>query len=106
MIGLKAVVICTTTSTKMIIQTFSPAFDLARECEKPFSRKRKPKKMAINPKTRCNTPIQAIDSVEVENNHAIGAKPIKRMVMRVSNPATNPQISIKRACEPLRQVKI
>ena len=51
-------------------------------------------------------PLTRTDSVEVENSHATGAKPMSRMVVSISSPASSPHISAKRAWEPLRQVKM
>src|SRR6266576_1009632 len=69
-IGRKAVVNWTATSMKIMIQTFKPAFERAFEWEKPVSRKRNPKKVAINQNTRCRIPIQTSDSVDWEKSQA------------------------------------
>jgi len=61
---------------KMTIQVLRPAFDRAFECEKPFSRNRKPKNVAMAQKMRCNAPIHAISLVDCENSQATGAKPM------------------------------
>src|SRR5882762_3418709 len=63
-IGRRAVVICIATSTKMMIQVFKPAVERALEWEKPFSRKRRPKKVAMSQNTRCSAPIQVTDLVD------------------------------------------
>src|SRR5439155_24953111 len=76
MIGRRAVVICSTTSTNTMIQVFKPAEERACEWEQPACKKRSPKKTEMNQKTRCKTPIQRTDSVEVEKSHATGAKPM------------------------------
>src|SRR6201986_1560692 len=98
MIGRNAVVICNDTSKKMITHVLNPARDLACDWEKPASRKRKPKNVAMNQKTRCNVPIQATDSDDCEKIHAPGANPMSRMVISISKPDSNPQISTSRAC--------
>src|SRR6266704_6236794 len=91
---------------KMIIQVFRPAVERACENEKPFSRNRKPKKVATNQKIKCSVPIQTSELVDCENNHATGANPTSRMVININKPQTKPQISDNRACEPLKQVKM
>ena len=55
-------------------------------------------------KIRCNAPIHAMDSVDCEKIHTTGAKPINSIVINISNPASSPQTSSSRACEPLKQV--
>src|SRR5438046_995269 len=90
----------------MITHAFSPAVDRARECEKPVCKNRRAKQLAMNQKTRCSAPIHTTDSVDCENSQATGAKPTSRMVMSSNKPPTRPQISLRRACEPLRQANI
>src|SRR5258707_8306205 len=87
-----------------MIQVFKPAVDRAFECEKPVSRNRSPKNAEINQKIKCSAPIHATELVDCENNQATGAKPISKMVISISSPATSPQISANRACDPLRHV--
>lgn len=106
MIGRSAVDICTATSTKMIAHVLKPVFDLAFEWENPASKKRNPKTVAMNQKIRCSAPIHASDSVDCEKIHATGAKPISKIVINISSPASSPNTSTSRACEPLKQVKM
>ena len=106
MIGRKAVVICKATNKKIMIQTFTPASDLASVLANPCFRKRTPNTVATRQKTRCSAPIQASDSVDCEKIHATGAKPTSSIVISISNPANKPQTSNSRAREPLKQVKI
>src|SRR5947208_14153325 len=90
----------------MMIQVLSPAEERALECEKPFSRNRKPNNVAMNQNNRCSTPIQVIELVDSEKSHTHAAKPISSIVNNNSNPHIRPKISSKRACQPLRQEKI
>ena len=46
------------------------------------------------------------DFVDCENTQATGAKPMSSTVIKASNPATRPNTSTSRACEPPRQEKI
>jgi len=87
-------------------QVWKPACDRAFECEKPTSKNRSPKIVAMNQKTRCSVPIHGSDSVDYEKIHATGAKPMSRTVISINSPASSPQTSTSRACEPLKQVKM
>ena len=92
--------------TVMAIQVQSPARDRACEWENPAWRKRSPKRVEISQNRRCSVPIQATDWVDCENSQATGAKPTSRMLISISKPASSPHISARRACDPLRQVKM
>src|SRR5882724_751976 len=105
-IGRSAVVICKATSKKTIIQTRSPAYDRVLKWLNPELRNRRPKITATVQKTRCKAPMPATDLVDCENTHATGAKPISKTVIKASSPATRPNTSTNRACDPPRHEKI
>ena len=106
MMGRRAVVICSTTSTKIKVHVKMPADERTRECEKPAWRKRNPKIVAMNRNVRCRTPIHIVELVDWEKSHATGAKPMSKSVISISSPAVSPLISESFACDPLRQVKM
>ena len=85
------------TRTKIMIQVLSPAADRAWVWENPASRKRRPKKTAMNQNSKCSTPIQTMELVDCEKSQATGAKPTSKRVMSMSKPDRRPTISARRA---------
>ena len=83
-----------------------PALERACECENAELRNRTPNAVAISQNSRCKKPIHASDSVDCENSQATGAKPISKIVISISSPATMPKISTSRAFDPLRHAKM
>src|SRR5258708_3036499 len=75
---------------KMIIQVFRPAVERACENEKPFSRNRKPKKVATNQKIKCSVPIQTSEFVHFETHPPPPPNPTTRLIITINTPQPKP----------------
>lgn len=78
-------------------QASMPAFERTYECEHAWPGNRTPKAVAINQNARCRKPINATCCFDHENSHATGAKPINKILINISRPATMPKTSTNRA---------